>query len=45
MKKTKVKKFSIIVFVAILLLSLSGIIYADTLPKTDIVCEDIQEIV
>lgn len=41
MKKTKVKKISIIVIVAILLLSLSGIIYADTLPKTDIVCEDI----
>ena len=41
MKKTKVKKIAIIVIAIILLLSLSGIIYAETLPKTQIVCEDI----
>ena len=41
MKKTKVKKFSIILITMILLLVLSGIIYADSLPKTEIVCEDI----
>lgn len=41
MKKTKVKRISIIVIAIILSLILSGIIYADSLPKIDIVCEDI----
>lgn len=41
MKKTKAKKISIIVITIILLLILSGIIYADSLPKVEIVCDDI----
>ena len=41
MRGTKVKKIAIIVIAIILLSVLSGIIYADSLPKTNIVCEDI----
>ena len=40
MKGTNVKRIAIIVIALILLSVLSGIIYADSLPKTDIVCED-----
>lgn len=41
MRGTKVKRIAIVVIAIILLSVLSGIIYADSLPKTDIICEDI----
>ena len=40
MKKTKVKKLAIIVIAIILIFTLSAFIYAGTVEKTTIVCED-----
>ena len=42
MKKTKVKKILIAMVALIILIALSGFIYAETAPKTTIICEDIK---